>query len=209
MDRTEFAAEHRQTYLDACAHIAEGPWTDLDKTEFALISAHCRFDKAVHGFHATRNTLGVVDTSEALFQAGVFCPGDKGARIAELRERVQDEGLQLPGGDLHEYRREVRIRGLGYCKLSFAACLIAPMESDIICLDTHMLQAYLGRRITKRDTGSIYVRLGRDEEIERALLEEAVQIGMPPFAYQWAVWDWQRGRAGLQPANHSFLWEGV
>ena len=43
----------------------------------------------------------------------------------------------------------------------------------------------------------------------RLVLDVALEAGKPPFAYQWAVWDWKRARVDHKPPlDHSFLWQG-
>lgn len=53
----------------------------------------------------------------------------------------------------------------------------------------------------------IYTKLADYEGIEAQLLTEAEEVGLPAFAYQWAVWDWKRAKYdSLPPSDHSFLW---
>lgn len=83
--------------------------------------------------------------------------------------------------------------------------MIAPFESTIICLDTHMYQALKDGEIP---TGtSLYGQSKKCIELyldlEDTLRTEAFEIEVPLFLYQWAVWDLQRGKM----ETHDFLWE--
>jgi hypothetical protein len=103
---------------------------------------------------------------------------------------------RYPVPDYYEYRNRVKLPGLGYSKHSFAACLIDPNGSSIICLDTHMAKCYNVKARKLFDSPNLYKR------IEAQVLREAAALDLPPFVYQWATWDWQRGKV----EDHNFLW---
>lgn len=209
MDRLEYAERNKQRYLDWCAGVESSPFDDIDKLEFAIISAHTLFDKSIDGFLATRNLDNVTDIGNALYNTGVIAPGNKAAYIVGLRDDVLECRIDIPSLSFREYRKSHKIAGLGYCKLSFGCCLINPMESDVVCLDTHILQVYMGRRPTPNEINRHYQTLGLYVGIEDMLIGEAEQIGLPAFAYQWAVWDWKRAKVDHKPpSDHSFLWQG-
>lgn len=208
MDRLEYAAAHRQQYLDWCGAVERSPYSALDKLEFAIISAHCPMAAAISGWENSRSLIEIDDIANALDAAGVIAPRHKAAYIWAARTAVAD-GRPLPHPDYREYRETVKWNGLGYCKLSFAACLIDPLGSDIICLDTHMLQVYWGWRPTVREVNTLYRNISDYSYIESLVVLEAAEVGLPPFAYQWAVWDWKRAKVDLIPPNpHDFLWKG-
>ena len=197
MDRLQYAAERRDTYLEWCTAVAAGPASDLDRMEFALISAHCPFDRAVAGWYATRGVDDLEELVLMLEETSVLFARNKAANICYLRD--EPRFLAPP---YKELRRTLKLPGLGYCKFSFAMCLIDPLRSDVVCLDTHMLQAMLGYKPGVNETQRFYQNLKRYEGLEATVLQEAASLDMPPFAFQWSVWDHQRGYA----TNHSFLW---
>jgi len=204
MDRLEYATVNHQKYLDWLGAVSESPWTVCDRLEFAIISAHTPMAKAILAWQATRGVDGVVNLAELLYAIGVVAPYNKAGYIASLRREQP-----FPSWPYRDYRRDIKIPGLGLCKLSFGCCLIDPFNSDVVCLDTHILQVYLGRRPTKSEVGVIYRNPRRYQEIEDVLTGEANQSGLPPFGYQWAIWDWKRARVDmLPPLDHSFLWRG-
>lgn len=209
MSRLEYADRNRQRYLDWCGGVESGPFDAVDKLEFAVISAHTRFDFSIDGFLASRGIDNVQDLGNALAYSRVTAPGFKAAAILNLRDMVLYGDTPLPNRCYQDYRREWKLPGLGHCKLSFGACLIDPMGANVVCLDTHILQVYMGRMPSKSEVGRCYRRLDVYEGIEAQLLAEAVEVGLPPFAYQWAVWDWKRARVDHKPPmDHSFLWQG-
>jgi len=204
VDRLEYAHANRQRYLGWAGAVAASPLTATARLEFAAISAHTPMRQAIAGWQAVQGIEGVSDMAEALNAAGVIAPGKKAGYIAEYR-RLQP----MPSYPYREYRRDMKLPGLGYCKLSFACCLIDPFNSDVVCLDTHILQVYMGRRPGELDIRKCYTCLAHYEYIEGQVLAEAAQVGLPPFCFQWAVWDWKRARVDLKPPlNHSFLWRG-
>ena len=204
MDRLDYAHANRQRYLDWAGAVADSDLTISDRLEFAIISAHTQMASAIAGWHASRGVVELEEIAEVLNGAGVLAPGNKAAWIVGVR-RTQP----CPSFPYQEYRRTNHIPGLGYCKLSFGCCLISPLNSDVVCLDTHILQVYMGRRSGERDVRKCYTCLAHYEYIEGQLLAEAREANLPPFVYQWAVWDWKRARVDHKPPlDHSFLWRG-
>lgn len=208
MDKLTYAHHNAQRYLDWCGELERSPYDAIDKMEWAIISAHCKFQVSLDGFKVTRGITDLQPLADALFREGVLAPRNKAAYIMDLRDRCLYGNTPLPESCYRAYRREFKFKGLGHCKLSFGACLIDPLGSNVVCLDTHILQVYLGYRPKQSEVNGIYRNLARYEAIEARLLDEAQQVGLPPFAYQWAVWDWKRARYDLfPPSNHSFLWQ--
>ena len=198
--RMDYANRNFDRYTTWAAAVCDGPYTPRDKLEWAIITAHCPFDKSVAGFLATRAVSGLQNLAEALATAGVMAPGNKAAYITRLRHG----DWEYPAADYRDYRQRVKLPGLGHCKLSFAACLIDPFGADVICLDTHMLACYGAPFSAQR----AYANLKLYEEVEDEVLAEANAVGMPPFPYQWAVWDWWRAQTLHRPTtDHSFLWQ--
>lgn len=207
MNRQQYADKHRSRYLYWCHQVADSPYTALDKAEFALISAHVPQAQAINGFLATRGHHTKEELFGALYGAGVFAPQVKAERLIALRRAIRGGEITLPtdAAQFEPFRVNVKVAGLGYCKLSFALALIAPMESPVVCLDTHLCRAYG----VKPDWA--YRKLENYVSVESRLRAEADAVGLPPFAYQWATWDYQRRYENSQgrqaPDNHSFLWK--
>ena len=206
MNRIDYANANRERYLDWCGEILHSPYTPLDKLEFAIISAHCNMGYAIEGWLATRGINHITPLAETLHANNVMAPGLKAGYIMHLRDML-DDGYPIPHECYQEFRRAHKYPGLGHCKLSFATALIDPIGSNVVCLDTHILQVYLNTRPTTAQVNRIYAHLPTYESIEGELIQEANEINLPPFAYQWATWDWKRARVDhLPPLDHSFMW---
>ncbi len=67
-----------------------------------------------------------------------------------------------------------------------------------------MYQTYIGNVPNSKDIyGTSKKCIRRYERIETLIRGEAERMGVPPFLYQWAVWDMQRGKK----ETHDFLWQ--
>ena len=201
MFRQEYAHQNKAQYEDWTARVADTPYSAVELMELAIISAHTQFEPMVDGFKATRNAETIDEVADCLYREGVIASHNKAAYIMDVRERCIFGDTPLPEADYRDYRREFKFKGLGHAKLSFAACLIDPQGSDIICLDTHMIEVYRGVKGSSNEGRRAISTLARYEAIEDLVLTEAEEVGLTPFAYQWAVWDWKRGT----PEPHSFL----
>ncbi len=208
MDRQDYAFANQDKYNDWCKAVEDSPFDAVEKLEFAIISAHTLFAKSISGFLATRGLEDMQSIGNALYHHGVTAPGNKAAYILGLRDMVLYGDTPLPEPCYQEYRKAVKLPGLGYCKLSFGACLIAPFDANIVCLDTHILQLYLGYMPSRKEVARHYTKLDSYASIEGQLLSEANEVGLAPFAYQWAVWDYKRAKVDHKsPQDHSFLWQ--
>ena len=203
--RLQWCQDRSARYLEWAGEVARGPFSPEDKLEFAIISAHTPQSYAIAGFLATRFHFTRDAVYAGLRRTGVFAPGVKAQRIVMLRRRVRAGELGIPKAPFKEWREkdaEHHIEGLGICKLSFGLALSAPLESDVVCLDTHLCREYGVPFAWTR-------RLANYASVEARLRGEARVVGLPPFAYQWAVWDYVRLRdRGQAPDDHSFLWQG-
>ena len=205
-DRQKYVLDNLGTYSDFLNEVQFGPFSDRDKMEFAAISANTAMGGAIDGFIASRDKESVTEIGEALLFWGVNAPFAKAAYCMGIRE-CDASLIPSPDGNMLEQREKCvpHIKGLGYAKYSFAASMIAPMESDIICIDTHMYQALMNGEIPNGK--SLYGQSKKCIELyldlETTLRVEAFEIEVPLFLYQWAVWDLQRGKI----ETHDFLWE--
>ena len=191
-----YIKENQVKYRAWMVEVSQSSYSPLDMAEFAIVSAGCGMERAIMGFTATRGVEGMLEVADTLDISGVFSPYNKASYI----DRLRNDGHVLPHPGYREFRRENKLPGLGWAKVSFAACLADPFGSDIVCLDTHMLQMY---GIEVKNHPRYFKSLRMYEEIEEVLLRDADTLGVEPFLYQWAAWDWKRGQAH----PHGFLWE--
>ena len=207
--RTDYVTSNVDTYTHFLTQVQDGPFSARDKMEFAAISANTQMGGAIKGFLASRGLNTKDAIGEALHASGVNGPYVKAGYCVSIKG-LDDSMIPNPNIDMIAQRQEVvkDISGLGWAKYSFAASLIAPFESSIICLDTHMFQTYTGLVPTNKD---LYGRTKKAhslyERLESLLIGEARSIGVAPFLFQWAVWDMQRAFKSNTPIEtHDFLW---
>ncbi len=86
-------------------------------------------------------------------------------------------------------RRLGTIKGLGLAKAPFLCSLLAPLAPDTpVCLDVWILRLLKLAQPNGRPPESIKVfQLG-----QRRIRNRARRYGLPPFLYQWIVWDYIR-----------------
>ena len=201
MDRQTYAQLNGQRYLDWAGGLVSSPYSEVERFEWAIITAHTPFQVSVAGFLASRREVTLTGLAQALGDAGVMAAGNKAAYIIRLREGLTVGSLSLPTPPYHDWRRTYKLPGLMHTKLSFGICLCDPYGADVVCVDTHIAAAY------GADHKRCLRRLDEYERIERQIVREADEVKLPAFCYQWAVWDWQRVRTRhIQPSDHSFLW---
>ena len=201
MDRQEYAHLNAQRYLDWAGGLVGSPYSEPERFEWAIITAHTPFQTSVAGFLASRGATTLTELCETLAYAGVLGAGNKASYIIRLREGLSDGSLSLPSPPYHDWRRTHKLPGLMHTKLSFGICLCDPYGSDVVCIDVHVGKVY------GADSRRIMRSLSEYERVELQILREADEVGLPPFCFQWAVWDWQRVRATHRPpTNHDFLW---
>ena len=195
MDRLTYAHSHRTQYLDWCQRLQDSPVTPTRRLEFAILSANTPFDQAVRVWQGVGEVEGPGAIRDVMRAEGMGLYGLK----VEAIEAARANPTEYPRPDYRQYRANVKLPGLAWSKLSFAACLIDPLNSNIVCLDTHMVQEYTG----VVPDGDWFKCKPWYRAIENRLRFEANGVGMPMFAYQWATWDSRRGRQ----EDHSFMWE--
>jgi hypothetical protein len=86
------------------------------------------------------------------------------------------------------------ITGLGMAKSSFAVEMIYPVEAEIVCLDTHLFQAY-GLHQTKHAR--------QYNTIEKHWIDNSIKHNLPPYVARCVYWDRK------QEQNNSRYWSHV
>ena len=192
MSRTQYASRHKSRYITWGQELANSPYSPLEMMELAIISACTPYRQMVAGFLASRDTDDVADS---LHRAGVLASRRKARDILALRA----SGVVIEAPE-STWRLSHRVPGLGLCKLSFGLALANPLGADVVCLDTHVCWEY------GVDPGWVYRREENYIAVEKQVVSEAKEVGLPPFLYQWSTWDFRRLCRGVPPENHSFLW---
>jgi hypothetical protein len=86
------------------------------------------------------------------------------------------------------WRLQQECKGLGLVKAPFLTCLLEPLAFDVrVCIDVHMVR-FLGRKELKHPNKDKVAH----RQMQRKLARLAQEVKLPPFVYQWCVWDWKR-----------------
>ena len=87
-----------------------------------------------------------------------------------------------------QYRDRLRdaAYGIGQAKSSFVVEMAYPSESEVVCSDTHFMQAY-GK--TPRDISSGKVSDKEEREMEAHWVRTCLKHNVPPVIGRWTAWD--------------------
>ena len=239
--RLEWASSNKDDYESRVEAVSSSPVSILRKTEYALITANCNLNQANAAWMAVRdiedlNTVAAIfdgkhpefgsTTSVGMGSKGfvygeraLLYGGGRAGALSNIRAIGEFLGDKLPIGttDSDRTRTMSLFWGLGWAKYSFASSLIHGSKSEIVCIDTHMAQIFLGGA-KDRDSSALAERTKKTElqvlpdpdgipignpmalgagiyrYLENYVKHEAKLAGLSPFAYQWASWDWQRNQ---------------
>jgi thermostable 8-oxoguanine DNA glycosylase len=91
-------------------------------------------------------------------------------------------------------RIEKNIKGLGMAKSSFAVEMIYPDEAEVVCLDTHLFQAY-GLNQTKhaRQYGTL----------ENHWVKNSARKNLPPYIARCIYWDRKQEKQDSRYWSHA------
>lgn len=194
-----YVETHREQYLSFAGAIAPdlASWSDVwDRLAFAILTANTQVAAAVAAFKAARGLLAGEEVSLAGLH-GITAERERYVRTLPADWRVLAI-RRLRRESWCDYRRRIRgsVEGLGFCKATYAACLLYPLEADVACLDTWMQRTYLGPGGFRALSADAYVELeGRVRRVGR-------RHGISTAIAQWAIWDWARG---LGPTEQRFF----
>lgn len=86
-------------------------------------------------------------------------------------------------------RVQARTPGLGFAKSAFYCELYRPNDCEVLCVDTHLLQAY-GLEGNSSPSQKTY------GYIEAHWVSECKRLGLPVTAARWYLWDLKQGHPG-------------
>ena len=210
IQRLDYTREHLERYTIYLGEIERSPFGPISLMEFACISANTGIQSAIDGWTAIRDLKGVTEIAEALLFWGVNAPFLKASYVVGIRRLPMNLFPSPLGGDWRTQRKEgvPQIKGIGFAKYSFTACLSHPLDSRIVCLDTIMAQSLTGTVPGKSFYAATKKAHQYYEYLEDIILEEADVLGVPAFLHQFAVWDLTRKLLANKPTEpHSFLWQ--
>ena len=87
-----------------------------------------------------------------------------------------------------QYRDRIRdaAYGIGQAKSSFVVEMTYPLESEVVCSDTHFMQAY-GK--TPKDISSGKVTDKEERAMEAHWIKACLDAKVPPVVARWHAWD--------------------
>lgn len=240
--RLEWASSNKDDYESRVEAVSTSPVSTVRKAEYALITANCNLNQANAAWMAALNIddlnilaaifdgkhpkfgsttavgmgeKGFVGTKDALLYGG----GRAGAlsNIRSIGAIAEGDDFPIGTTDSDRTRTMDFFWGLGLAKYSFASSIIHGNKSEIVCIDTHMAQIYLGGAKDRDDSANAERRKRKASQVfpdpdgipvgspmrlttgiykylENYVKHEAQLSGLSPFAYQWSAWDWQRNQ---------------
>lgn len=105
--------------------------------------------------------------------------------------------------DWWEYRDRVEeaVPGIGQAKASFWIEMKYPLESQVICTDTHVLQLY---GYSAAYIQSNHVRRREMIQLEHHWADTCKKQGIPPVVARWVFWDRKQGQTDSRYWSHVF-----
>jgi len=187
----EWIEQRRGRYLENAIRLKHLKISARDLTAFAICTPQQSYEMAAKQFKHWQKSGVVVGNLRVYRQAWLDVLGDS---MFLKRKPVQFTGrvVTQETGQKWAGRLQERVRGLGPIKAAFTTCLIEPMALDLnVCIDIHMLRFLSLPTQDWRITQTSYTKtlVMAAQEWVRVCARE---WDIPPFVYQWCVWDWQR-----------------
>jgi len=92
----------------------------------------------------------------------------------------------------YRLRMQNKAKGIGQAKSAFMVELIYPLRTQVICVDTHILQlyGYTAKHINERG-----IRKSDMDAIESHWAIQCAKVRVPPVIARWTYWDNKQGQA--------------
>lgn len=181
MRASEWVKQNEQRYITKAIALgqltAKMAWRDV--LAFVLFTPQLRYERSVIGWkHYMRTGEVLKDNMWKTRQTWIsMMPTSE-----ELKAMVRHDDFFTSMNVLVE-----EVAGLGYAKAPFFLSLLSPVDWRVpVCTDVHIMRAVgLGNAHPNR------YNLGRAQE---RMQRRARRAGLPPFVYQWALWDFVRSK---------------
>lgn len=165
---------------------------------FAIMSVHTTWESNVRGYeYATRDLSWTLDKdvlAKMVTDARVGINKRRNIGLWQLVEKFRENPNQFYK-QADETWQECRNRligsiyGLGNAKTTYAIALSNPIESQLCCLDVHLLR-FMGHDLTKGHTKNI-----KDyQEMENEWLDRCDKYGVAPNVAREIYWNKVQGR---------------
>jgi thermostable 8-oxoguanine DNA glycosylase len=91
--------------------------------------------------------------------------------------------------------------GIGHAKGAFMVELMYPLEAQVVCVDTHILQLY---GFTPQQINERGIRRRDMYTIEKHWIDCCGLVDIPPVIARWVYWDRKQGHADSRYWSHVF-----
>ena len=170
---------------------------------FAFMSVHTTWERNIIGYNSIKEWWNWINKWDVL-----------GSKLEESRVGLHNNRLRFISQFTLKYwsnpsyyergqnesweqfrnRIEKNIQGLGMAKSSFAIELIYPDEAEVVCVDTHIFQAYgLNQLKDKR----------RYSDIEKHWVENSIKKNLPPYITRCIYWDRKQEKSDSRYWSHA------
>jgi len=170
---------------------------------FAFTSVHTTWERNVIGYNAIKDWWNWINRWDIL-----------GDRLKESRIGLHNNRLKFiskfttnfwsnpsyyirrEGEVWSEFRNRIvnNITGLGMAKASFAVEMIYPDKAEVVCLDTHLFQAY-GLNQTKHHR--------QYNVLENHWIDNSYKQNIPPYIARCIYWDRKQGKQDSRYWSHA------
>ena len=168
------------------------PINDTEKFQrwmFAFMSVHTSWERNIIGYQNIKDWWNWMNNWELLenklIESRVGMQNNRTKYIKEFTLKFWSNPSYYDKGQgeswaMFRNRLVKDIKGLGMAKVSFGLEMIHPVQANVVCLDTHLFQAY-GLNQTKhaRQYGNL----------EEHWVENSLKKDLPPYIARCIYWD--------------------
>ena len=169
---------------------------------FAFMSVHTSWESNIRGYNLIKDWWTWMNQwdnlKEKLIESRVGLHNNRLRFISEFTIKfwsnpsVFDRGMNENWNGFRN-RIEREITGLGLAKSSFAIEMIYPDEAEVVCLDTHLFQAY-GLDQTKHRK--------KYDLLENHWVKNSVKKDLPPYIARCIYWDRKQEKSDSRYWSH-------
>jgi hypothetical protein len=171
---------------------------------FAFMSVHTTWERNIIGYNNIKDWWSWINKwnvlEEKLIESRVGLHNNRLRFISDFTIKYWSNPSYYEKGRNEEwnvFRNRIMdtIIGLGIAKSSFAVEMIYPLEAKIVCLDTHLFQAYGLNQKTSRN---------KYDTIESHWVSNSISRRIPPYIARCVYWDRKQEQSNSRYWSHVF-----
>lgn len=169
---------------------------------FAFMSVHTSWEANIRGYNLIKDWWSWMNRwdhlKDKLIESRVGLHNNRLRFISEFTTKFWSNPSAFDRGlneNWNEFRNRIvnEITGLGLAKSSFAIEMIYPDEAEVVCLDTHLFQAYeLNQTKHKR----MY------DKLESHWVKNSLKKDLPPYIARCIYWDRKQEKTDSRYWSH-------